>query len=295
MNTFENKSLEMWEASAAGEMDPVVKERILGGLCDRIKKERKKRRIRVAVSCSAALAGVAGCIAAALLLLPSQSIPETATEVPVFRVAALKGQQSSVTLPDGTTVQLNSDSFIICKSDFNISNRDIYLEGEAYFNVARNEELPFTVNACDQIKVSALGTSFDVKAYPDDKFITATLESGSILVESSDDSTRLTPGQYVSWSKEGGSLEKDLVRTPCQLIPWIKNELYFDNASLEDIGRTLSRMYDITVVFKDSKVRQYSYTGLIRNNSLTNVLQMISATSAVRCRIADNKLEFSSR
>ena len=112
-----------------------------------------------------------------------------------FEVVTAFGQKSSVTLPDGTRIWLNSGSRVSYSSAFNSRSRTVNLEGEAYFSVARNEQLPFVVQA-DGMSVTALGTKFNVKAYANEEEVVATLVEGRIRTDAGDESWTSSPGPW---------------------------------------------------------------------------------------------------
>ena len=241
----------------------------------------KKIFIRVAIAAGICLAAILGYTAA-----------EYGHRQQTFEVIADRGQKSSVTLPDGTAVTLNSASRITWRSDYNRKNRTVGLEGEAYFEVAKNEKVPFTVRT-DKMDITALGTEFDVKAYEEDRHVTATLLKGSIRADFGGQSEILVPDQYIVVDKTTGESEVVTAENPEYLVPWKNDELLFAGETLEEIALVLERMYDMEVVFMDETAKAFSYTGLIRNSSLHNVLELISGTSPVRYTISGNVIAFS--
>jgi ferric-dicitrate binding protein FerR (iron transport regulator) len=217
---------------------------------------------------------------------PSENAaPET------FEIVAERGQKSSVTLPDGSRVMINSASTISYTSDYNVKERNVFLSGEAYFDVASNADIPFVVHA-DKVSVTALGTEFNVKAYAEDPYVVTTLVEGSVRTEAGTQYELLTRAQEASYNKEADVLLAYDVKDISRAVPWIRNELLFENESLADIAVTLERMYNVTIVFEDEAAKGYSYTGLIRNNSLQNVLELISSTSPVGYKMNSGIIRF---
>lgn len=199
----------------------------------------------------------------------------------VIEVVTEAGQKTNVTLPDGSKVWLNSASKIEYTSHYNIKDRSIILDGEAYFDVAPDKEFPFIVRT-DKISVTALGTKFNVRAYKSDDTITTTLLEGKVKAEVSGQSTVLKPNQLAVYDKTQNVMNTSIVKDELHPVPWMQNGLLFENESLADIAVTLERMYNVRVVFADECVKDYSYTGFIKNNSLPNVLELISGTSPVK-------------
>lgn len=241
---------------------------------------------RVIASASAVLAAAVILFMCMLWNRPSENAaPE------IFEIVAERGQKSSVTLPDGSRVMINSASTISYTSDYNVKERNVFLSGEAYFDVASNADIPFVVHA-DKVSVTALGTEFNVKAYAEDPYVVTTLVEGSVRTEAGTQYELLTRAQEASYNKEADVLLAYDVKDISRAVPWIRNELLFENESLADIAVTLERMYNVTIVFEDEAAKGYSYTGLIRNNSLQNVLELISSTSPVGYKMNSGIIRF---
>ena len=241
---------------------------------------------RVIASASAVLAAAVILFMCMLWSRPSENAaPE------IFEIVAERGQKSSVTLPDGSRVMINSASTISYTSDYNVKERNVFLSGEAYFDVASNADIPFVVHA-DKVSVTALGTEFNVKAYAEDPYVVTTLVEGSVRTEAGTQYELLTRAQEASYNKEAEVLLAYDVKDITRAVPWIRNELLFKNEPLADIAVTLERMYNVTIVFEDEAAKGYSYTGLIRNNSLQNVLELISSTSPVGYKMNSGNIRF---
>lgn len=260
-----------------------VKARIKQSLFTKMPRVRWRR---VIASASAVLAAAVILFMCMLWSRPSENAaPE------IFEIVAERGQKSSVTLPDGSRVMINSASTISYTSDYNVKERNVFLSGEAYFDVASNADIPFVVHA-DKVSVTALGTEFNVKAYAEDPYVVTTLVEGGVRTEAGTQYELLTRAQEASYNKEADVLLAYDVKDISRAVPWIRNELLFENESLADIAVTLERMYNVTIVFEDEAAKGYSYTGLIRNNSLQNVLELISSTSPVGYKMNSGIIRF---
>ncbi|MGM9788400.1 MAG: FecR family protein [Candidatus Cryptobacteroides sp.] len=211
-----------------------------------------------------------------------------------YEVLADRGQKSTVILPDGSRVWLNSASRITYTSEFNRKNRNISLEGEAYFEVAKNKKIPFVVSASG-MSVTAVGTEFNVRNYPDEPTVSATLVEGRVLACSKEYSTYLDFGQEAVMERSSGEMHSTLAADLGHLVPWRSSEILLSDESLEQLSQTLSRMYNLDVVFESEDIKNYTYTGLIRNNSLQNVLELVSNTSPVDYVLIGDKIVFSAR
>ncbi|MDR0572912.1 MAG: DUF4974 domain-containing protein [Tannerella sp.] len=190
------------------------------------------------------------------------------------------GQKAKVCLPDGTSVQLNSAGSLSYDNTYNKRERVVYLQGEAYFEVNKDKTRPFIVRTND-ISVEALGTSFDLKAYPDDSYIAATLIEGNIRVSSPTQSELLKPNEKLTFTKSNGQFTKTVLLYAKENISWINNQLTFEQERLEDIAKTLERMYSVHILFASDKLKDVRFSGTIKNNNLENVLQLIEFVSPV--------------
>lgn len=284
---FDEYAFEKWQ-NAGSEMPKGVKDEIRRKLLTEIKSPKRVHRLRFLKY----MAGAA-CIAIALVagFLAGKGVR---VEESVFECIAANGQKSTVALPDGTKVMLNSGSSLRYSSSYNLHNRDIELNGEAYFEVARKENIPFIVSA-KQMTVEALGTKFNVRAYNSEPEIVATLVEGCVRASAGGKEMIMHPAEEISFDKKSGEMKKYAAPNKGHLIPWRDNELYFNGKTLREIGVILERMYNVNVFFEDDSIMEYSYTGLVRNSSLNNVLDLITATSPVEAQMYSNNLKFSKR
>lgn len=207
-------------------------------------------------------------------------------------IVADRGQKSEVSLPDGSRIWLNSGSRISYSTGFGRSDRDIRLSGEAYFEVAKNKKLPFIVSTGD-MTVRALGTVFNVCSYEDEKE-TVTLVEGSVLTTAGDSEAVLAPSQRIVYDRASGRLGQPETVNDKHLVPWKSNEIILDGNTLAEISVMLERLYNVDVKFASEGIKDYSYTGRIPNNSLKNILDLISGTTPVTYHIHDNIITLTS-
>lgn len=197
-----------------------------------------------------------------------------------FIVKADKGQRASLTLPDGTNVWLNSHTELIYSSLYGSEERTVRLNGEAYFEIAPDTENPFIVKT-DQMDIEALGTSFNVKAYTRDRDITTTLLTGKVKASTTDGEVVLTPGQYASFDRNQQTLTSGIADNALYACMWRENELAFNSHTLEDIAHILDRMYNVQIEFSSESIKKHRFSGVIKNNSLDNVIEIISLTAPI--------------
>jgi ferric-dicitrate binding protein FerR (iron transport regulator) len=236
---------------------------------------------------------------------------------------APRGSRSFATLPDGTKVWLNSGSKIRFSKKYGTGTRDVNLDGEAYFVVAKNKAVPFVVHTSD-IKITALGTAFNVKAYRDEAIIGTTLDEGSVKIEPCLNTTNtspliLKPKQSAAYSKSSTSVTlhemveehggrelvtKHVLVPPKQLkvirpmdtrifTSWKEAKWIFRHEQMDDLVRKLERKYDVTFVFEDEALKEYSFTGSLKDESIEQVLEVIRLVAPISYKINHKTIELS--
>lgn len=214
--------------------------------------------------------------------------------------AAAYGERKNIQLPDGSDVTLNAGSKIRIYENFGTSTRDVYLEGEAFFDVKHNTKFPFIVHTA-AMDVKALGTAFNVKAYLNEKITETSLIRGIVQITLKENNNRvmlLYPNQKIKWenlaaanaSKNltandigdsthiANSIMKKLVPTDngnIKEIAWRENKLIFENESFNEIVPLLERWYGAEIVFQDNTLRDYRFTGIFEKEDLKTVLDFL--------------------
>lgn len=208
----------------------------------------------------------------------------------LYSVITEKGQKTTVVLPDGTTVWLNSGSRLSYDMSYDHKDRNVTLEGEGYFEVADDQERPFTVHL-ENYSVTALGTSFNISAYDEDNRITTTLVEGKVRVRSSGIDTQLTENQSITYDKERKEYVKENDVQSYVSGLWRNNELAVSpGTTLKELTVILERNYNIQFEFQDESIKKYKFEGVIKNSQLTNVLELISLSAPVAYSIRGNKV-----
>lgn len=202
------------------------------------------------------------------------------------------GQKADVILPDGSHVWLNSQSRLIYSSDYNKKERILQLDGEAYFEVAKVEDKPFIVQTKGDVEIEALGTAFSTKAYAEDNIISSILTNGKIRVSTPSNSYILLPNDRLIYDKESKQVTKNKVTNAIEFSAWRNNELRFENESLDEITKTIQRIYDVQFVFTSANLKQMRYTGTVNNTSLEDILHVITLTSPVSFLVNKNQIVF---
>ncbi len=211
---------------------------------------------------------------------------EAAVEMVCNTMTTPKGRQYQITLPDGTKVWLNASSSITYPVSFTGDRREVTIQGEAYFEVAKNKQKPFIVNIDGKSSVEVLGTSFNINAYANEEVITTTLLEGSVRVE---EKVTLIPGQQSVSSATNlipQIIKSDIDRT----LAW-KNGLFnFDGLDIRAVMRQIERWYDISVQYRNN-IRREIFRGKIeRSVPLSDVLDILQEVSDVRFRLEGKTL-----
>ena len=212
-----------------------------------------------------------------------------AKEIKYNTLVVPRGGEYNLVLCDGTKVRLNSESSIKYPVHFSEKTRKVFLTGEAYFDVAKNKLKPFVINV-DGSFVKVLGTSFNLRAYPNENNIETTLVEGSVELKSkSNKSTILSPG-YQGVIDEYGNVSAKEVDISLY-TSWIDGCLKFKHQRLEDIMNVLFRWYDINIFYMNSAVKDIEYSGTLkRYQSFEDVINFLELTGAVEFEVKGNSV-----
>ncbi len=186
-----------------------------------------------------------------------------------------KGEISNVILPDGSKVWLNVDSRLRYPVSYGIKSRNLDLEGEAYFEVAKNEEIPFEVTS-GNLTTKALGTHFVISAYPESSVIKSSLIEGSVEVSIENNQKILKPGQQMSLNKVN---RKSVVQSFDEEyeLGWKSNQLVFRLTPFGDVISRLEKWYDINIEYDPDLFKSETLTvGFEKHETLEQVLRVFS-------------------
>jgi ferric-dicitrate binding protein FerR (iron transport regulator) len=204
------------------------------------------------------------------------------------------GDKTEMVLPDDSKVWLNSGSKLTFNNNFKRGEREVLLEGEAYFSVTKDKENPFRVKT-SEIEVEVLGTEFNLKAYSNEKQVAATLIEGSIKISSDSQSTVIEPGFKLVYNNETNKMELfELTETSTE-TEWKEGRLVFRNESLQDMELKLERWFDVDIVFADEAVKKRRFTGTLERESILEVVSYLSLSRHVGHKIDGNKIIFYSK
>ena len=243
------------------------------------------------------------------------------------QIITTKGQKSQIILSDGTKVWLNSETVLKYPTAFNENQREVFLEGEAFFEVQKKDnEIPFLVKTSD-IDIEVLGTSFNVMAYSDEETIETTLVEGSInlirkgLKPLPDQNVILKPNQKVTLIKKGSRVilseveidkptlvkrdktaesqssdgkEQILISSKVNIelhTAWKDDLLVFQSETFENIAYKLERWYDVKIHIQNEELKDYRYTGkFTHKETLNQVMEIINLTTPINYTFKQNDL-----
>ena len=177
--------------------------------------------------------------------------------------SAAHGQVREMLLPDGTKVWLNQSSVLKYPRAFEGKERHVYLDGEAYFEVARNHEKPFTVKS-QAMDVRVLGTSFNIKCRPDNSFAETTLVEGEVEVKDKSDKGRITllPGQKAVLNRVTGRMQVKQVDPKMEIV-WHNDLIPFEKSSIFQIAAALERFYGVKIILSPDVDSTNTYSCLL--------------------------------
>ena len=231
-----------------------------------------------------------------LIFFFKDRLPGLKAEESMKSFTSANGERKTLQLPDGSGVTLNGGSKISIPGNYGSTSRDIYLEGEAFFDVKHNKELPFIVHT-PAMDIKAVGTAFNVKAYPCEKTTEASLISGLVEVTLKEQENRkmlLNKKKKVQWleptatsqqltAQETHNNNEVRVITPVQNltktesgiikeVAWTENKLAFYDESFDDIALLLERWYGAKIEFLDNDIRTYRFSGEYEKEELGTIL-----------------------
>ncbi len=206
------------------------------------------------------------------------------------------GKRTKITLSDSSSVWLNSGSKLIYPARFAAGIREVYLEGEAIFEVSHNKERPFHVMTPD-VDVKVLGTIFDLCAYSDDKTTSTILESGSVEMKYNSNAilstskVRMVPGMMAVYNRN----EKEVKQTNVNVklyTSWKDGYIACEKQSLGEIVKKISRYYNVSIQLNDQSLLNETFTGnLDLRNSAIQVLSIIAEVINVKVEMTDNHIQ----
>lgn len=211
---------------------------------------------------------------------------ETPVYSQMYTVISPAGQMTNIELPDGTLVMLNSGTKIQYSGDFTGGKRQVYLEGEAFFDVQKDVDHPFIVTT-EFLGVRVYGTSFNIQSYREDKAFTATLIEGSIgiLNPGGVEVTKLVPGENAYFAESETKIEIRKVDTE-MYTSWKEGLVTFRNERLEDIAKQIERWYNVEIIIQKEGLGDERYFGtILKNKPIDQILEVLKLTTSLEYEI----------
>lgn len=216
------------------------------------------------------------------------SIPAMASKGTI--VFTPERQNTKIYLPDGTAVWLNTNSTLQYGPDFGVTNREVFLKGEAFFDV-RKDQKNFIVNA-EAFTIRVKGTRFNVRAYKEEADFRTTLEEGSVELRVNghgEGSYAMKPGDQITFNANQRQITRQTVN-PADYSAWKEEELFFDDTALADIILKLENRYKVHIDIDDSLARHERLTMKIRRETIDEVLEFIQVSSRLKYRKEDTTI-----
>jgi transmembrane sensor len=248
--------------------------------------ERRWKFINIAASITLLLGGLLYYLTDASFFEQSKDL----AKVNLVLKEAPWGSKLTTRLPDGSMVTLNSGSSISFPEKFSENVREISLVGEAYFEVERNPNKPFIVKMNLKDEVRVLGTSFDIKSYPEDRMVQVSVATGKVSYTSPNgEAVILLPNEMATYLPSSGEITLDKVDI-IQSFGWKDKMLYFKNTKFTDIIKELERWYGVEIQANETYEHIGTFSGNFKNESLTEVLKGLSFVYQFDFTIENNQV-----
>ncbi|WP_291596328.1 FecR family protein [Bacteroides sp.] len=208
-------------------------------------------------------------------------------------VEAPLGSKTKLYLPDGTLVWLNAGSRMTYSQGFGVDNRKVELEGEGYFEVMRNEKIPFYVKTKD-LQLRVLGTKFNFRDYPEDHEVVVSLLEGKVELNNmlkSEKEAFLAPDERAILNKSNGLMTVESI-TASNASQWTDGYLFFDEELLPDIAKELERSYNVKIHIANDSLNNFRFYGnfVRREQNIQEVLDALASTEKIQYKIEERNI-----
>jgi ferric-dicitrate binding protein FerR (iron transport regulator) len=269
-----------------------------------------------------AAASIVIIIGLTLLLKPGKQTNFSGLTGKYLEILVPKGQRSQVVLPDGTKVWLNSGTSFKYPVEFLKDKREVYIDGEAFFNVTHNKKLPFLVHMKENLSVKVYGTEFNVKCYSEEKIIETTLVNGNIKLIKEDDNNHILqevnikPNEKATYQKknlqlvvtklasvpkiEGKAKPKPEPQKVREVKPmddielitaWKDDALVFHNETFEEISIKMERWFGMKIAITDDDLKQERFTGkFVNKETIYQILDIFNRSEPIKYQIKNQKI-----
>ena len=241
----------------------------------------------------------------------------------ISEIVTGRGERVTVTLPDGSTVTMNSCSHLSYPADFGINSRELQFTGEAFFYVQTNPDMPFVVQTAG-LNIKALGTAFNIRAYADEDVVETTLVTGLLTIENQQHQSIVTlqPNQVIKIPKilistAQTGINKDNVDEadatvsettsikseqqavlldkidPTVYTSWKDDRWIIRSESLESLAKRMERRYDVSITFEDDESKKYIFSGTLQDYPLEQILEVIRLNAPIKYSVAGRAVTIS--
>ncbi|MDH7459938.1 FecR domain-containing protein [Chitinophagaceae bacterium 26-R-25] len=280
--SFDSKKIN--EATADERKTEAIKNNIRAGIESHIQKEKAIRARVITVRFMRVAAMLIIVVGAALFLFHNTRLKNTATAATFCEIRTKAAEMKQIVLPDHSHIWINSSSVVRYDSVTFTNNRNIYLdEGEAFFDVAKDEKHPFTVIAA-KISTRVLGTSFNVRSYKNLAYASVDVKTGKVEVSNNtiNNKVLLTANQEVALDTASGEFAM-VFKGSDEIAGWIKGKYFLKDVSFAELNLFFQNQYGVKLVSNNEEVAHAHYTiNIIEGSSLSKTIELI-------CNIHNNK------
>jgi transmembrane sensor len=243
------------------------------------------KKTRLYAKYTAVIAVVIG-VAALLFYYTGHNSAHTVNYIAQYSAPA---KTKVILLCDGTKITLNSNTHLRYPESFDGKTREVYLQGEAYFQVVHNVNKPFIIHS-GKLRTHVLGTTFTVSAYSQKQAMNVTVLTGKVAVK--DESTNalaiLTRGQWATVKPGEKAFNLGKMAIPEDAIAWIDNKLIFDDVYLEDVALKLSNKYNVNITVSGNKLAHDRITGIFQSQTLPDILTALTRLTHSKYTVQNN-------
>jgi ferric-dicitrate binding protein FerR (iron transport regulator) len=225
------------------------------------------------------------CLFTAYFLIPEDTSLTGLGTLALQAAKTPKGKQHHIVLQDGTNVWLNANSELKYPKTFSGNDtREVYLTGEAFFDVSENKVKPFIVHASG-LDIKVLGTAFNIKSYSEDSVVETTLVRGKVSIASSEEDRipqiTLLPNQQALFRKDSRKMVLENAINTENYVGWKNGWMIFDDKPFSYIKETLERWYNVKIIMQDEKSLGCTFSARFKDKTLQEVLDIFKTTESI--------------
>ncbi|MFZ4260713.1 FecR family protein [Sphingobacterium sp. HJSM2_6] len=293
---FESIFQEVWEENQANNLSDVESDNLrIQQVLERIEPKRRVRHLQPMLYIASSLLLIFSFIKWGIPHLNNAKTTEEQSLI-TQTISIPYGEKKKIALPDSTIVFLNSGTTISYSSDFNQKLREVNLKGEAFFEVKKDTSKPFRIHIKDSY-IEVLGTSFNVKSYPNDLNLAVTVNTGKVEVGKMDMNLQkeeilgvLTQKKRMIYEFSNHNIQIDSLENAIVLMNWKEQIISFENQKLAEIALVLERWYNVEFSFKTDESKDKRYSGEFNNLPLKKLLEILALSNSFKYRIEQKKI-----